>query len=221
MKVEFSNNEKIDFFNKISNRYFNRNFGSMSKGDLETLIFSEYIEHCLRNGLEIDDYTISKELGITQNRVRTFKERKELKYPYNEFDWRTALETAILNAKYDSENRKIKMVIQDVNVMIELRHYIEEKGWYDEVSLNTKLFQIPLDCFLEIFMDLENITGFSKKTKDKIKELGLKDNATIKFLKDFTKEGLKEFIRTASKKTMYKVISLIPVIGEIVSNLIK
>jgi len=221
MGVEFSDNEKIKFFNEISNRYFNKNFGSMSKIDIEILIFSEYIEHCLRNRLEIDDYTISKELGITQNRVRTLKERKELKYPHDEFDWKHALETAILEAKYDEENRKVRMIIQDVNVMIELRHYIEEKGWYDEVSLNKKMFQVPLDCFLEIFMDLENITEFSKETKKKIKELKLKDNATIKFLKNFTKEGLKEFAMTASKNVICEVITLIPVIGTTIIELIK
>ena len=99
MEVEFSDSEKIKFFNEISSRYFNKNFASMSKIDIETLIFSEYIEHCLRNRLEIDDYTISKELGITQSRVRTLKERKELKYPHDEFDWKNALEAAILEAQ--------------------------------------------------------------------------------------------------------------------------
>lgn len=221
MKVEFSDNEKIKFFNEISSRYFNRNFASMSKIDIETLIFSEYIEHCLRNRLEIDDYTISKELGITQSRVRTLKERKELKYPHDEFDWKNALETAILEAKYDKENRKVRMIIQDVNVMIELRHYIEEKGWYDEVSLNKKMFQVPLDCFLEIFMDLENITEFSKETKNKIEELKLKDKATLKFLENFTKEGLREFAMTASKNVICEVITSIPVIGATIIKLIQ
>jgi len=70
-------------------------------------------------------------------------------------------------------------------------------------------------------MDLENITEFSKETKKKIKELKLKDNATIKFLKNFTKEGLKEFAMTASKNVICEVITLIPVIGTTIIELIK
>ena len=46
--MTFSNEEKIALFDKISALYYNKNFGSTSKSDFETLLFSEYIEHCLR-----------------------------------------------------------------------------------------------------------------------------------------------------------------------------
>ena len=76
--MEFTSEEKNALFDKIAAMYFNKNFGSTQKADFETLLFSEYIEHCLRFKLPFDDYTISKELGITQSRVRSLKERKEL-----------------------------------------------------------------------------------------------------------------------------------------------
>lgn len=78
--MNFSNEEKIAIFDKIEQHYFIRNFGSMTKTDFETLLFSEYIEHRIKNKLPFDDYSLSKELGITQSRIRAFKERKELKY---------------------------------------------------------------------------------------------------------------------------------------------
>ena len=40
--MKFSNEEKIRVFDLIANEYFNKNFGSMSKSDYETLLFSEY-----------------------------------------------------------------------------------------------------------------------------------------------------------------------------------
>lgn len=43
--MNFSNEEKIAIFDKIEQHYFIRNFGSMTKTDFETLLFSEYIEH--------------------------------------------------------------------------------------------------------------------------------------------------------------------------------
>ena len=42
--MNFSNEEKIAMFDKIEQHYFTRNFGSMTKTDFETLLFSEYIE---------------------------------------------------------------------------------------------------------------------------------------------------------------------------------
>ena len=76
--MTFNEEEKIRLFNKIEEHYFRRNFGSMSKTDLETLLFSEYIESCINNNKPYDDYSLSKELGVTQARIRSLKERKEL-----------------------------------------------------------------------------------------------------------------------------------------------
>ena len=208
---EFSSNEKEVVFDKIASHYFNRNFGSISKTDLETLLFSEYIEHCLRENLPIDDYTLSKELGITQSRIRSLKERKELQYPHEGFLWKTAFAEAAKNAKYDKNDHKVKFIIQDVNVMNEVRHFIEEKGWYDECSLNKKLLRIPLDCFTEICIEDESVSDlFSEKTRSEIKRIANADNAIMEFVKDFTKDGLKSFVMSAGKEALQLVLSCLP-----------
>ena len=157
--MEFKDEEKIRLFDKLDELYFRKNFGSVSKTDLETLVFSEYIECCIRNNVAYDDYSLSKELGITQSRIRALKERKELKYPLNDDPewWKTPFVNAIKNAKYDDKNHSIKFIVQDVNVMNEVRHYIEMAGWYDECSLNRKLLSIPLDCFTEICLENESL----------------------------------------------------------------
>lgn len=82
----FSDKEKLAAFDKIAGLYFDRNFGSVSKADFETLMFSIYIEHLLDNDLPYDDYTMSNSLGISESRIRTLKERKQLKYP-REYIW--------------------------------------------------------------------------------------------------------------------------------------
>ena len=95
--MEFKDEEKIRLFDKLDELYFRKNFGSVSKTDLETLLFSEYIECCIRNNVAYDDYSLSKELGITQSRIRALKERKELKYPLNDDPewWKTPFVNAI------------------------------------------------------------------------------------------------------------------------------
>ena len=212
--MEFTEKEKIRLFDKIEELYFRRNFGSVSKTDFETLLFSEFIECCINHNEPFDDYSLSKALGITQTRIRSFKERKELKYPLNEANpdwWKKPFAEAVKNAKYDEKDHCVKFIIQDVNVMNESRHYIEESGWYDECSLNRKLLRIPLDCFTEICLENKSIGKlFSKEELAEIQSLA-KDNSYIAaFTKDFSKEGLKSFLMSASKEAIVLVLQALP-----------
>ena len=207
----FDDSEKIAIFDKIAQQYFNRNFGSMSKSDFETLLFSEYIEHCLRNNIPFDDYSLSKELGITQSRIRSLKERKELKYPYKDFEWKSSFAESVKNAKYDEKDHYVKFIIQDVNVMNEVRHYIEERGWYDECSLNKKLLRIPLDCFIEICVDDDSVKNlFSEEAKKAVKKIEKSDDKIAGLLKDFSKDGLKAFAMSAGKEALLAVLQCLP-----------
>lgn len=210
--MSFSAKEKIEIFNKIEQHYFVRNFGSLTKADFETLLFSEYIEHRIKNKLPFDDYSLSKELGITQSRIRALKERKELKYPYKDFTWQNAFAESVKNAKVDPNDHYVKMIIQDVNVMNEIRNFIEINGWYDECSLNKKLLRIPLDCFVEICYNSNVFDDvFSEDTKKAIKKISKAEDATVQnFLKDFSKDGLKAFLMSASKEVISEVLRLLP-----------
>ena len=211
MSVEFTLDEKIALFDKIQERYFNKKFGMLTKSDIETLLFSEYIEHYINSGLPFDDYTLSKELGITQTRIRSLKERKELVFPHENFRWETAFAQAVVTAKYDEHDHYVKMIIQDINVMNEVRHYIETKGWYDECSLNRKLLRIPLDCFVEICSFETNFeNAFTDEAKKNIGEIAKKESVAIDFLKDFSKQGLQAFLMSASKELILTILPLLP-----------
>lgn len=226
--MNWDDSEKEKLFKKISFAYFERNFGSMSKSDLETLLFSEYIEHHIRHRLPYDDYTLSKELGITQARIRTLKERKELKYPYKDFKWQSAFAEAVAQAKYDETDHYVKMIIQDVNVMAEVRHYIELRGWFDECSLNKKLLRIPMDCFVEIcFSDTTFDDVFTKEAKANIRKIKNEESCLKDFLIDFSVDGLKAFLMSASQELILQVLPLLPFGGtakvafEFVRNIIE
>lgn len=211
MSVEFSPEEKIAVFDKIEERYFKRKFGMITKSDIETLLFSEYIEHCLKTNSPYDDYSLSKELGITQTRVRSLKERKELIFPHDGFQWQTAFAQAVITAKYDENDHYVKMIIEDVNVMNEVRHYIESKGWYDECSLNRRLLRIPLDCFVEICSFEEEFDdSFTDEAKKNIRKISKNESAVSEFLKDFSKNGLQTFLMSASKELISAVLPMIP-----------
>ena len=210
--MKFTQKEKDKLIDELSKLYFNKNFGSTSKSDLDTLLFSAYIEHCLDTGMPYDDYSLSKSLGITQTRVRALKERKELKYPRDGFEWEKAFAESVKNAKYDPSDRYVKMIIQDINVMNEVRNFIEVEGWYDECSLNKKLLRIPLDCFVEICYKSEAFDNvFTEDAKKNVREISKSKEAPVKsFLEDFSKDGLKAFLMSASKEVLSEVLKLLP-----------
>lgn len=41
--MDFKDNEKIALFDQIADNYFNRNFGTMLKADVDTLIFQRIL----------------------------------------------------------------------------------------------------------------------------------------------------------------------------------
>ena len=60
----FSVEEKIHFFDDIADMFFVKNFGTVSKVDLETYIFSAYIEHLLDEYLAISVCILSITRGV-------------------------------------------------------------------------------------------------------------------------------------------------------------
>lgn len=83
------------------------------------------------------DYTLSKQLGITQSKISNLKVRKELLYPYEKFNWRESLLQISNRAVY--ENRNIKLYIPDRNLFLEIKNAIEEQGGFIEIQLSQNL----------------------------------------------------------------------------------
>ncbi|MBQ7118942.1 MAG: hypothetical protein IJO09_01900 [Oscillospiraceae bacterium] len=209
------NKEKA--YDLIQKHYFERNFGMMSKTDFETLLFHIYIETLLDNQQPFDDYTISKALGISQSKVRTLKVRKELQYPRKGFKWKNAFAEDVCNASFDNNSKMIKMMVSDVNVLTELRYFMEINGWYDEYQLNPRLFQCRLDFFIELCDRLsEEDVQINDEAERKLRELECKQendsekNAIQKILEGSMSEGLKSLTLTASKDLMTTVLNALP-----------
>lgn len=212
----FSSENKAVAFDRIAEHYFQRNFGTMSKSDLETLLFDIYLERLLDKQENFDDYTMSKQLGITQSRVRTLKVRKELQYPRQGFKWEEAFVESICKATYDEQTKSVEVPIPDVNVLAELRYYMECRGWFDEYRLNPKLFQCRIGFFLELCKSLSNEEIIvSDEAKSKLRELnsankGKFATAIQEIVSGSVKEGLKDLTLSASKEVVLEVLKLIP-----------
>lgn len=205
---------KARAFDKIAERYYCANFGTMSKSDFETLLFSIYLEQILDRDesdfTKYSDYTLSKLLGVTQSKISSLKVKKELLYPYEKFNWRESFKRISNRAVY--ENEKIKLLIPDRNLYLELKNAIETRGGYVEVQLTANLLQVPLSYFLDLMVVISEDETDVQKIWDVLKSK-IQDNGHFKEEESFGKV----LRRVAPEMAIGLIGECIPYIGGTVS----
>ncbi len=179
--IEFTNKEKVEMFDEIAKKFYNHNFGTFSKSEMELMMFNFYIKKLVDMNVQNDntlnynascDYYISKELGITQQKVNNLKVKNQLVNPID-FDWKKSFLGMIQNARIDDKTRKVFINIPDPNLYIEIKHYLEEKGGYIDTQLNKGLLKIRAEYFIQLLVEIEpeiNRKTIIKEIKKKIRE---------------------------------------------------
>ena len=192
--------KKAKAFDKLARNYYQGNFGSMSKSDIDVLMFSIYLEEILERSEEdistYSDYTLSHQLGITQSRVSNLKQKKQLQYPYDRFKWQTAFERCCKNARPDGG--KIKINLRDINLFYELKNQIDENGGYVETSLTRNLLIISPSDFFTL---TESIMTDEEKNELK-KEIRKQYSNNKDLIDSLEKESISKAISTQFKETM-------------------
>lgn len=184
--VSFNDEEKIELFDEIASRFYNSNFGQLSKSDMELMMFNIYIKKLISENRNSDgtidyrccsDYKISQDLGITQQKVRNLKVKNQLVNPID-FDWKAALAKLTENARYDKMTGKIVINIPDPNLFIEIQNFIEDQGAYVEKQLNSKILQLRVEYYIDLVVSLESDASRKKiisELKKQIKAEGKDD----------------------------------------------
>lgn len=170
-------------FDEITEHYYKHNFGSFSKSDIDLLMFKFFLEKEIENNINgdnlldynsVSDYEISKKLGITQQRVRTLKIKKQLIYP-TKYNWQKSLSALLKNARFDKESQKVVLSIPDPNLLIEIQNYVEKHGGYIATQFNRKLLQIRIEYFIELAV-LVNENEYTTKETIKLLKKHIKDS---------------------------------------------
>lgn len=175
----FSKEDAAKNFYSMAELFYNRNFSTAAKSEIELLMFSFYMDALIsRNKNNEDlldysacsDYEIGKELGITQERVRTLKIKKQARYRVD-FDWRNSLASLKDCIRYDEVKKKIIIPTPDPNLYNEIRNYIEQAGGYIEIQRKGNYIQIRPEYYLMLIY--ENLAiDQQKEAKDQlIKEI--------------------------------------------------
>lgn len=158
---------KAAAFDEIAEHVYAGNFGQISKGDFEVLLFHIYVEKILERGdrdfRRYSDYTLARELGIPQSKVSNLKVRQQLQYPH-EFDWKKSLLSITKNIRYDAG--KIKIPIPDINLCLEIENAIREDGGIAERTLTRQLLQLSPEDFYELLL----LASGSEEERNEIRE---------------------------------------------------
>lgn len=164
----FDNFDKAKAFDEIAEFFYDMNFGSTSKSDIELLMFHFYMDAMIQAN-KIDnsdvisytacsDYKMSQKLGITQQRVRNLKVKTELVYPQNDFRWEESLAYLLRDKKnvQFSKNDMVIINIPDPNLFYAIQDYIEEYGGYVEIHINRKILEMRKEYLWQFALQLES-----------------------------------------------------------------
>ena len=156
------------------------------------MMFNFYIKKMIEDNKEQDgtidynkcsDYKISKDLGITQQRVRNLKVKNQLINPIA-FEWEKAFAKLVSNAKF--ENQKVIISIPDPNLFYEIQNFLEEQGAYIDKQLNSKLLVIRVEYFIDLLVSLEP----EQNRKEVIKEIKKVFKEQTKSQKQFDEKNI-------------------------------
>ncbi len=195
----FSDKEAAANFRKLAQLFYDKNYGQASKSEVELLMFHFYMKN-LRDKASASgsksystysDYKISKEIGITQQRVRNLKIKEQLIYP-REFNWKEEFEKLLDHAQYNKVTHMVSIDIPDPNLYIEIKNYFQENGKVVEKTLNSREFKIRIDNLLIFVIEIsDNRDEFVKQLKDNMGDLSKASKSldSTSFLKEFFEKG--------------------------------
>ena len=147
--------KKAKAFDDIAMLFYDRNFGSSSKSEIELMMFSILMDAMINkyandNGVldynMCSDYNMGKALGIQPSKVTTLKKNKQARYPVN-FNWQQSLKMIESNIRYSKEKNKIIIPVRDPNLYIEIKNFIEENGGFIEMQYGSNVIQIRPEYF--------------------------------------------------------------------------
>lgn len=157
-------------------------FGSMNKNDYEVALFTLL----LRNGYsEMSDFDISRELKITETKVKRLRYESNLVYP-NNTDLRNQLRVLLDKVKFRiSDSNKIQFLIKDKNLRLYANDIFEAQGGFADSSFNSSIVSVTPEDLVSLLTvvfdgDKEKINITIHQVRNKLQDSSRKLPQTLK-----------------------------------------
>lgn len=176
--------------------YFEPSFGARSKSDFDLMMFKIY--YAGLNGKGISDIEISRDLKITQAKVRSLKNRLRLVYPQESGEgldhYLEKLFATTKHIHYNEKSEKIEITVLDSILYENIKDKLEEGGACLDITLNPKLFSITAGQFVDFALDKMD-SGQKKEIRKQLEMQGLKMGRGI-----IGKDALKRFLTSIAQR---------------------
>ena len=171
------------FVLEFEDKYLTRGFGSMNKNELEVLFFYLYKEYGDINGKS--NFTLAKELKITESKVKKLSYEAELVYGNNDTDTlRGKFLDVISHAKIQKENDTLRFAVEDKFLRSSIYEDLKQEGYYLDSSFNSEIVSIrkePLIFLLDQYFKEEQKQEIVDAYKAAIKKTKTADKEKISF----------------------------------------
>ncbi|HDO7910599.1 TPA: lpg1083 family Dot/Icm T4SS effector, partial [Legionella pneumophila] len=158
---------KNEFTDDFLRKYFELGFGSLSKHDIDLLVYYLVKEHSdLFNGKT--NYEISSLLTITERKLQSIQMESYLRYENNSISKNLEeLSVKITKGeiKPEVEGDKIRVLIDSPVLRRDLEYSITSLGHIVDYSFNKNILSLRLSNFFEVFGNLNIENGKELKTQ--------------------------------------------------------
>jgi hypothetical protein len=172
--------DEADLFANLANcineaDLYSPKFASFNKSDFELLLFTAYLDSLK---VPARDYDISIDLGLTESRVRSLRERSQLRYP-RELNWVEELSKSLSQSHYDQNSKQITVSFENPSVQNIIKNITEEEFGTVGYTLNRKHLVLPVEGFLLLAVHAEEDKEKTLEKLNKVLKSELSEEAKI------------------------------------------
>jgi len=194
-KIKMTDKQYENFGKKFIERYLAYGFGSMTKSEIDTLVF-----HLISGSEGINgesNYHIANRLQITESRVKALRMNAALKY--NQANHKNVLAVIVKRyidalQKTDFEGGVVAISLENPVEQRELEHAVKLKGEMIEYGINREILKISPLALFELVVsvsadsdkDLKKIVQANIQSKEKQNQIF---NSTLTFRQKINKIG--------------------------------
>ena len=170
-----------EFLEEMSTMFYERNFGTKTKSDIELLAFKYYFEAAkdyatkdgeLNENL-ISDYKIGCDLGISPAKVRNLKLKVELQLSNDGYDWQSELLKVLSkpqNLEKSKDNEYIQITVRSQKLFYAVEDWIEDNGETLDITLNRKQLKVPKKSFYKLLKEIKLVEGAEGEILEKLEK---------------------------------------------------
>jgi len=182
------------FANEFISEYLRISFGSLSKKELELLIFKLIL---IDQGLylDFDKFKVSKLLKVSETKVSNLYKELQLRGETFNDEWFTKeLKRLFKDLKVEVDSKRVILQVANPILKFYMEKFFNEKGIIVDYSFNKNILKINLEAFSELLLN-EYLTEEEKRevlsslNKNELEFKEIIKNGIISFVNGFSEEA--------------------------------